>query len=420
MGRWWQRWPGGFLQTVRGDNPVLVQIDGDGNTVTISSRSAKLVLDQRHKLKTPPKNERELLITDLRAIDLVGREDDLLLLDRWLHSPAPVSLLCLVGRTGSGKTRIAIELCEQAETKGWVAGFARQDELQRFFDSQNLSDWRWNGPTLVVIDYAAASVRILRQWMEVLARRVSRREDPSLRILLLERGANRDSGWWEELTRPGGLSGRGVSSLIDSAGLVTLPSLRTVEQRRRLLSQVIEQAAMTGGITNIPQLPSPRANPEFDRYLGNDTMDNEPLFLVMAGIVAVKTGAPAAIEQSRIDLAMQIAAAERNRLQRLAGGAKLDPNFFNHLAACVSLEGSCDKEAAEHLVDAERAAMKYAPPIPTDEIVLRLGDALPSRSPNIKVEAVSPDLIGEAFLLTEIRRNHRSVKNQLAIVGRAW
>jgi hypothetical protein len=276
--RWWSR-ALSFLQIVHGDNAAVVQFNGNNNTVTISSRSAELVLDRRHKLKGVPANELELLLTDLRATELLGRDEDLALLQGWLDKPDVISVRCLVGRAGSGKTRIAIELCERAELQGWVAGFARQDELQRFFGSQNLSNWRWRGSTLVVIDYAAASERILRQLMEVLAKRVPNRKDPRLRILLLERDANWDFGWWAELTRAGGLSGRGPDSLIDPAGVVTLPNLQTIEQRRRLLSDVMRQAARIADIAEVPQPPAPGADPNFDRQLGDDTIDNEPLYL---------------------------------------------------------------------------------------------------------------------------------------------
>ena len=79
------------------------------------------------------------------------------------------------------------------------------------------------------MDYAAASATSLRKWLEVLARR--RPGDKPLRLLLLERHADREAGWWSDLTRPGGLSGRGPDSLLDPAVPVILPSLRRVDER---------------------------------------------------------------------------------------------------------------------------------------------------------------------------------------------
>ena len=114
-----------------------VQIDGNYNTVTLFAGPTRLVLDQRHLLRAVPSNERELLLTEGRATDLVGRTEDLAPLHAWLASAEPIVCRCLIGRAGTGKTRLAIELCEQAAASGWVAGFVRHDELQRF-SSENI------------------------------------------------------------------------------------------------------------------------------------------------------------------------------------------------------------------------------------------------------------------------------------------
>src|SRR4051794_40305803 len=46
-----------------------------------------------------------------------------------------------------------------------------------------------------------------------------------LRLLLLERHADRDVGWWADLIRPGGLSGRGPDELASPAEPIPLPPL---------------------------------------------------------------------------------------------------------------------------------------------------------------------------------------------------
>ena len=61
-----------------GPDGIAVQIDGDNNNVTLYAGAARLVLDQRHRVEqAPPANDRELLLTELRAIDLVGRDSEL-------------------------------------------------------------------------------------------------------------------------------------------------------------------------------------------------------------------------------------------------------------------------------------------------------------------------------------------------------
>ena len=161
-----------------------------------------------------------------------------------------------------------------------------------------------------------------------------------LRVLLLERHADREFGWWAELIRPGGLAGRGPDELASPPEPVALPSLGDAGDRWALLRQVIGLAA---GIARkpAPTLPSPGEDPVFDRRLGDSTLDTEPLFLVMAGIVGVTTGVPQALALSRTDLAERIADSERHRLGRLSAGWGIDvgadTTMLAHLAACITL-----------------------------------------------------------------------------------
>ena len=200
-----------------GERGIGVQNNGSKNTVTIYAGAAELVLDLRHKLKAPPETERDLLLTELRATTLVGRAGDLAQLEAWLNTSRFIAARGLTGRAGTGKTRLAIELCERAEAAGWIAGFARQDELRRFFDAKSLTAWRWNKPILVVVDYAAASAAILREWLAVLASRRRQANEPSLRLLLLERYAEPGMGWWDQVFKPASMTGRGPDDLLDPA-----------------------------------------------------------------------------------------------------------------------------------------------------------------------------------------------------------
>ena len=142
-------------------------------------------------------------MAELRATDLVGREEELQPLQMWLAvkgDRSDISVHCLTGQGGAGKTRLAIELCEWAERAGWSAGFVHHDELARFHDHHHPSDWQWDRPTLVVVDYAAASARTLRAWLEALAAGDAGPQAHPLRILLLERHADRES---RLVVRPG-------------------------------------------------------------------------------------------------------------------------------------------------------------------------------------------------------------------------
>ncbi|HEY1931106.1 MAG TPA: hypothetical protein VGG99_03765 [Acetobacteraceae bacterium] len=375
-----------------------------------------------HRLRPPISTPNDLLKADRRATELVGRTEEMQPLHHWLTTPRAgrdISVHCLAGQAGAGKTRLGIDLCEWAESRGWTAGFVPQEKLQRFAEHHEPSDWRWPRPTLLVVDYAAASVRVLRSVLGELARGAPNQagEHP-LRILLLERHASADAGWWAELRQPTTHAGDGADSLIDAGAPLLLGPLRDTGHRRALLSEAMRLAApLLGKPPALP--PPPGADPEFDRRLADDAIETEPLFLLMAGIVAVETGAPAALAMNRLDLAVWLARVERTRLQRRAHSIGADEELVPYLAACVTLQGGCDADAAAALVAAEREAFGDRPPPPDGRIVTLLRDALaPAESDGI--DAIRPDLIGEAFLLEELGRDRRPLTQQSAIVERAF
>jgi hypothetical protein len=154
-----------------GSGTIGIQVDGDNNTVTIYAGAARLTLALRHKAQRAPTKDLDLLNPYRCPIDLVGRGDDLRSLQDWLNGPKPIAVQCRIGRAGSGKTRLAIELCRRAEAQGWTMGFLAHDELVRFQRDGHVRDWAWSTPTLVIVDYAATSAQPLRQWLEDLADR---------------------------------------------------------------------------------------------------------------------------------------------------------------------------------------------------------------------------------------------------------
>ena len=85
---------------------------------------------------------------------------------------------------------------------------------------------------------------------------------------------------------------------------------------------------LAGGFLGKASLAPPTfgLNPDFDRRLADDRLENEPLFLMMAGIVAAERGAPAALALGRIELAKEMAGIERGRLARFGASRGLPPD----------------------------------------------------------------------------------------------
>lgn len=133
-----------------------------------------------------------LLRAEFGIVPFYGRMAELETLGTWLNDSAPVGVMLVTGRGGSGKTRLAIETCLFAEKQDFHAGFfsfsAAAFSYLQLFQSQR-------EPTLVVIDYAETQRADLPKILEAMIS-AGQNGHPPLRLLLLARGAG---DWWTEL-----------------------------------------------------------------------------------------------------------------------------------------------------------------------------------------------------------------------------
>lgn len=137
-----------------------------------------------------------------RHVPLVGRDDALRRLDAFLDAPAPFAWWMVRGPGGSGKSRLALELCLRRVGQ-WRMGWLPDRELDGF-------DWhRWqpSRPTLLIVDYAEARAGLLRRAAVSLAERADGDAQGELlahpvRLLLLVRGPS--PAWRSELAGAGG------------------------------------------------------------------------------------------------------------------------------------------------------------------------------------------------------------------------
>ena len=145
--------------------------------------------------------------------------------------------------------------------------------------------------------------------------------------------------------------------------------------------------------------PSPGEDRWFDDRLADDRVDNEPLYLMMAGVHAARHGAPTALALDRVELAREIATIETARLEKFARarGFSDGGEVLKHLAATVTLQNGCALSSLVTLVNEEMAALGLNAPFSAKTVAERLCDYLPSRPDTL--EPVRPDLIGESFLV---------------------
>ena len=276
-------------------------VGGPGSFVELTRRTG---LSRRigKDSKTGKPIETHLIRPFARAIDLVGRETELASLRRWLKSEPPISVRVLTGEAGLGKTRLALELAEEAAADGWQAGFLTRDELARFVGQANLAAWGWNARVLAVVDYVSASASDLNKWLRQLVdHRVWNDTGPPLRLLLLERHATPDTGtgWWDETFRGG--EGASPKRMLDPQEPVALRRTDEPQHRCEILKQTL---AKLGSTLTLPE------DEDFERRLAELTWGGVPLLLMMA---AVRTSPSATVRPSQTTTPTRLSSRLRTR-----------------------------------------------------------------------------------------------------------
>jgi len=146
----------------------------------------------------PPFTPRWLFFAE-RKIPLLGRNDDMQALEAFMEAPIPFQWWTVCGPAGIGKTRLAHEL-ELKYKKDWYCGFTDAKNLPTLEQLQQLQR-----PTLLVFDYAARDSEALQSLLKTCCA-LGESLTSKLRVLLLEREANANVDWWNELVRTESIS----------------------------------------------------------------------------------------------------------------------------------------------------------------------------------------------------------------------
>ncbi len=385
---------------VFGNDNIVVQASGSGVNVTVQSGRPYLRLTQyerRTKLASRDASEVALL-SAYRAdvLPLIGRDREIADLRRWLDDPAAVSVRVLTGAGGRGKTRLALELARAISKDGWLAGFASADELDRFRRQDHIEHWRWDKPLLAIVDYAASRADQIRNWLGELVD-ASLEDRPKLRLLLLERQANRTIGWLSSIFGLGDNdASRAAIAMLDPAEPVDLPPLDELEFRREVFATLLERANAA------LEAPALGVDPEFDRLLADRKWAGDPLYLMMAGLAAAKAGVRAALSLSRADLALSAARSELDRIGRIGASRGIDEKhgfpgaFARHMAVLATLLQGLTRAEARTLAGKEREALGST--VSLDATIEALTEALPESDAS-GVAPILPDIVGEGAIL---------------------
>ncbi len=408
-----------------------VVVTGDGNNVALSLGDTGIRLplrrkqfpspDRRRPRAGEPPRELDLLVAEAGKLPLVGRTDLLDELQSWRDDEHDISVHALIGRAGSGKTRLAIEFCRKVDDdpagKGeWIAGFLSPVDLGAVVETLTTHSFKWERPTLLVVDYAAQCHQALARWLDRLA---EQKLDTKLRILLLDREAPDAFGWWHDIA-VSGPPRRG--DLFYELRPRELPDLSDREERRGLMAAARQAAReFRAGPSGDAPIPAQDADADFDHRLAQPQFGN-PLNLVMAGVIAVDRGPQAALALRRLDAARYIARRELRRLADLARSRQIEEDATRHVIAFNGLAGGLPiaglrKIVADELTTSLRQTNRLS------EIVELLEQEYPPRSEanqQPRLATIQPDLIGEAAIVEALSGNPSREAEAAEVVRRAY
>ena len=178
----------------------------------------------------------EWLLFHEEKAPLIARETELARLHSFINDTRPFLWWAMYGPAGIGKSRLAHAFIADLPAD-WDGGFLAPDRTT----IGGASAWEPETPTFWVIDYAAAHVEYLDNFLCVLARRFA--ESPiKIRILLLEREAAVTSFWWRNLIQK---SGSAMPLLLNTLYAPPCPLAPLSEHTSTLLHALLMLAGST-------------------------------------------------------------------------------------------------------------------------------------------------------------------------------
>lgn len=382
-----------------GSHNNIIQIYGDGNIVGNGGPHLSLELQTSIHRNNDDSENLYSFYPRARSTTFIGREAALDTLTAFLDSSLPISFMVLTGEGGSGKTRMALELCHSRWEQGWAAGFTTTRSLQNFITSCVASDgWKCSKNTLVVLDYAASLTQPLRDLFEWLTS--AQLEGSRVRILLLERTADPTSGWLREVTGWGGERSYRIGKLQDPASPYELGPLASREDCLALVQNVLNNRGHTDTAW--------QQNAPFLQQLMEATLGGLPLFLMMAAHNIHTAGRPVVLTREK--LALEFAKREAERIRNRAHSKNLHELFLLELVACVTLAQGVNREKIVTWVRKELARAYKSSGCIGDYVDL-LYELLPytPEGDEERLLPLRPDVIGEAYILHVLRKKKELV-----------
>ncbi|MFI9589182.1 hypothetical protein [Nonomuraea sp. NPDC052265] len=167
---------------------------GDGRIVL-----SGLLLPAREPLPSDCPDWR-LLLPRHAVVPYAGRGGQLAALRAWAAEPAALSVAVVTGRSGTGRARLAGELCEELREAGWDAGLLALDAALAALSGPEAVPLEAVRPSLVVVESPEPSAPLVG---ELVRRLATHGHNPRVRVLLQAREPG-DAEWWRRLDTAAG------------------------------------------------------------------------------------------------------------------------------------------------------------------------------------------------------------------------
>lgn len=301
-----------------------------------------------------------------KATPYVGRESNLLALLSFLESDEPVAWWGVIGKGGSGKSRMLLELGLHLEAD-WHWGWLADDEIASF----DFTKWRPTKHTLLIADYAIGREQSLAVLLSALREVVEHHQSlHRIRVIVLER----EAGQWFKGLKTMNLIGPWVESALHDGALMSIDNLSPQE----LLRLAVEIAALhpAGSV-------DPSHLVEKAQLLG---IERAPLLMqLMASF-------PDIASVDRIELIRAFIERDKQRRWSTANITDSDLDMLSIGTLCGGVDLTKASYATQESRDYFAAFSNF------DGLAIMIGEAVPVG----KIAALEPDLLGELFVLDRL------------------